>query len=42
MQTTDIEIWLGFPTMEELARQAGNQPIDQSCPRKNEKVGLLA
>jgi hypothetical protein len=28
--------------MEELAKQAGIQPIDQSCPRTYEKVGLSA
>jgi hypothetical protein len=42
MQYTDTAIWLGFPTMEELARQARNQPIDQSCSRANEKAGLSA
>jgi hypothetical protein len=40
IQNTEIAIWLGFPTMEEIARQAGIQPIDQSCPRSNEKAGL--
>jgi hypothetical protein len=42
MQHTNTETWLGFPTMEELAKQAGSQPIDQSCSRTNKKVGLSA
>jgi hypothetical protein len=28
--------------MEELAKLAGTQSIDQSCPRTNEKAGLSA
>jgi hypothetical protein len=42
MQQSTTEIWLGFPTMEELAKLAGTQSIDQSCPRTNEKAGLSA
>jgi hypothetical protein len=42
MQQPITEIWLRFPTMEELAKQASTQPIDQSCPRTNEKAGLSA
>jgi hypothetical protein len=33
------ELWLGFPTMEEIAKLAGNKPIEQKCPRTNEQLG---
>jgi hypothetical protein len=42
MQHTNTKIWLGFPTMEELAKQAGSQSIDQSCSIKNDKASLSA
>jgi hypothetical protein len=28
LQQSTTEIWLGFPTMEELMKLAGTQPID--------------
>jgi hypothetical protein len=42
LQQSTTEIWLGFLAMEELAKLAGTQPIDQSCPRTNEKASLSA
>jgi hypothetical protein len=42
LQQPTTEIWLGFPAMDELTKLVGAQPIDQSCPRTNEKAGLSA